>query len=190
MIIGLTGKAGSGKSTAATYLYAYHAFQSVPFAGPLKGMLQALGVEDECLYGSRKEEPLSLLNGRSARHAMQTLGTEWGRDQMGDTFWVNLWAERVKEKRRESFVQNIVADDVRFLNEVKQIWDMGGRVIKIVRPTAEEIKTGAHRSEHAVMGCDYEVYNDGDKRGLYQQIASALVDIRAKSLPSKELALA
>ena len=95
-LIALTGLAGSGKTTAADYLVKAHGFACISFAGPIKSMLRTLGLTalediEEVFEGEGKEKPNRLLCGKSPRFAMQTLGTEWGRDLIGPDLWVNAW---------------------------------------------------------------------------------------------------
>lgn len=56
IIIGLTGLAGAGKSTAARFLEQEHGFSRVPFAGPLKRMALDLGFT-EAEISTGKEQP-------------------------------------------------------------------------------------------------------------------------------------
>ena len=58
VIIGLTGKAGAGKSTAAKILREQFGFVTVPFAGPLKRMSIAAGLSAAEVYGDQKEAPI------------------------------------------------------------------------------------------------------------------------------------
>lgn len=86
------------------------------------------------------------------RHAMKTLGTEWGRNCYWDT-----WARRaVKdaltvlddhlEYNREVGVvpaitrdyDGVVIPDVRFKNEMQVIREAGGKLVRIVRPGYEK----------------------------------------------------
>jgi len=55
--IGFCGPAGAGKSTAAERLMLRWQFQRVRFAGPLKAMMLALGLDPAQVDGDRKEEP-------------------------------------------------------------------------------------------------------------------------------------
>ena len=41
------------------------------------------GMIRRMIDGDLKEAPTPLFEGRTPRHAMQTLGTEWGRDRIG-----------------------------------------------------------------------------------------------------------
>ena len=102
MIVGITGFKGSGKSTVAN-VFTQHGYAYKPFAGPLKAMLMALLLGAEvpqelavrALYGDLKESPMESLGGRTARHAMQTLGTEWGRDLISPSLWTDAWKRSV-----------------------------------------------------------------------------------------------
>lgn len=163
IIIGLCGLAGSGKSTAASMLSQERGFARRPFAYQLKSMLGMLGVPREILDGSRedKEKPLDCLGGRTARHAMQTLGTEWGRNCMRDDFWVYLWLRKVEHFPR------IVADDVRFPNESDTIRKLGGKVIRIERTGAGDRINPGHASEAIhLIPVDAVIKNDGTRDDL------------------------
>lgn len=141
-IIGLTGRMGSGKSTAARILAEQHDYVILPFAAPLKHMLRALGLSEDEVGGRHKERPSPLLNGKTPRHAMQTLGTEWGRAHMGEDFWFNLWARAAADVLDHG--GRVVADDVRFVSEAEPIRLMGGIVLEL---TGRAAVTLAHPSE-------------------------------------------
>lgn len=131
-LIGLIGKKGSGKDTAAEALEAL-GFQNVKFAGALKAMLRMLlayqGADEDTIRrmidGDLKEVPTPLLNGKTPRFAMQTLGTEWGRMLIGPDFWLDT-------AMKKAALADTVITDVRFPNEVKAVKDNGGTVIRIV----------------------------------------------------------
>jgi hypothetical protein len=154
-IIGLTGPIGSGKTAAALALCTV-GFTRIRFAQPLKDMLKALGLSDVELDGSLKEQPCDKLDGRTPRHAMQTLGTEWGRDCMGPGLWVNLW-----KRKALSADAPIVVDDVRFENEMNIIQRLGGKVIFVQRICHQQ-STSTHSSERFAYTPDAIWQNDGD----------------------------
>lgn len=54
IVLGLNGKAGAGKSTAAGILRDRFGFVTVPFAGPLKRMARAAGFSAAEVYGDLK----------------------------------------------------------------------------------------------------------------------------------------
>ncbi len=137
MIIGLLGYRGSGKSSAAKFLSYKYSFELVKYAGPLKKMVSALlsdvGVDpkkiERMIEGDLKEESVDILNGYSPRYVMQTLGTEWARTYLGETFWQNIFKHRVQHL--VDLGRSVVCDDVRFANEAKALKNMGGYLIKI-----------------------------------------------------------
>jgi hypothetical protein len=110
-------------------------------------MLSALGVADRHLYGSPEEKahPLKELGGRSARYAMQTLGCEWGREQMDPNFWVRAWEHALDTEADRGDI--IVADDVRFNTEAEAIEKRGGLLLCIVRSQKDFERTPRHASE-------------------------------------------
>ena len=170
MIIGLTGYAGSGKSTAAQHLVERHGFTLVKFAGPLKSMMRCLGLGDRELEGDLKEQPHRTLSGRSPRFAMQTLGTEWGRDIIGP----NLWVDVAMDSARAALDQGgrVVIDDCRFANEAAAIKFAGGAVVRINRPGVGSVN--GHASEEQELPVDWEIYNVGSIEGVGTVVDAAL----------------
>ena len=160
-IIGLTGPAGAGKSAVAKILMNTYGYRLAPMAGPLKQMLIAGGLSHDDVYGEHKERPSDILGGQTPRHAMQTLGTEWGRDLIHPDIWVNMWTDAYQRiVRTGSLVpkQPVVADDVRFENEVKAIRDLGGVIVEVKRPYYGY--STAHRSEGGVGKTDRYISNN------------------------------
>lgn len=170
MLIGLSGKAGSGKTTVTNYLTTM-GFGTRKFAGPLKSMLsdllisQGVEPEDTTLYieGDLKETPTELLAGKSPRHAMQTLGTEWGRGCIGEDFWVEAALRNLDPG-------DLIFDDVRFPNEALAIRNRGGIVVNVLREDATDV--GRHLSEDALMdfAFNYVIYNDADMDTLFRRV--------------------
>ncbi len=146
-LVGLIGRKGSGKDTAAVTLTA-QGYGNVKFAGALKDMIRNLlvyqglgpGVIEQMVEGDLKEVPTEYLAGRTPRYAMQTLGTEWGRDLIDSDFWVTSAI-----RRAEGHGQTVITD-VRFPNEMAAIEQAGGVVIGIV-PDWIKPTEGEHESE-------------------------------------------
>lgn len=170
-LIGFCGPMGAGKTFAAQRL-ARAGFECMRFAEPLKRMVLALGLERDDVDGSRKETPSAKLGGRTPRHAMQTLGTEWGRLCMGPEFWVEAWAGLADA--RLAVGRKIVVDDIRFANEVAAIRARGGLVIRVERPGLSGLAApAAHASEGLDPGlCDLRLVNFGDE-SFGEQIEAA-----------------
>ena len=162
VLIGITGRKGHGKDTAAEALLG---FEVVKFAGALKAALRAymvyVGLDratiDRMIEGDLKEQPADCFRGRTPRYAMQTFGTEWGRDTIGSDIWTEAFRERAKQFER------VVCTDVRFPNEVALIRSMGGVTVRIVRPNAFYGADFNHVSERYIDGMpvDHEILNNG-----------------------------
>lgn len=146
MIIGITGRKGSGKDTAA-FVFEAAGYEKLKFAGALKEMIAALleyqGVDEDLIFrmleGDLKEVPTHYLGGRTPRHAMQTLGTEWGRKLMHEDLWVDVTMNAADGH------EGVVISDVRFPNEVAAIKDRGGVIYRVERPGVD--RSDEHPSE-------------------------------------------
>lgn len=177
MIVGLYSPAPqSGKSTVAGHLVRTYGFTRKGFADGLRSMantlLLSLGFTQEqadfyLTTGEGKETVLPELGGRTPRYAMQTLGTEWGRQLLGPDFWVTA----VLNDRRPDM---LVIDDVRFPNEYAAIRREGGEVWKVVRPGAGP--TNGHPSEGLLDPLEFDevIVNDGSVEVLIRKTEWAL----------------
>ena len=159
-LIGLYSPApGCGKTTAAS-LFIEH--QRVSFATPLKRavwrLLDGLNLEG-FRYARTDKEAIIPEIGVSARHMMQTLGTEWGRACIHPDFWVMI--ARAETQRIMVYGGSVVIDDVRFPNEATMIRDLGGELWRIERPGV--IYSGDHSSEGGLddITPDRVIVNDG-----------------------------
>ena len=169
-VIGLVGRARSGKSTAAEILRVRWDYGRTRFAGPLKDMLRAIGMTEEEIEGSEKFTPKDWLCGKTPRHAMQTLGTEWGRDCLGKDFWARLLVRRLT-----GHAAHYVVEDVRFLNEAKAIKDLGGVIIRLNRLVADVVRDPHYSElEMADIVPVYRIKNDGTITDLEWELDKVL----------------
>lgn len=190
--IGISGPLGAGKSMAAKLLsYSvsvdYGPTAIHPFAAPLKRMIGALGVDDKYLYGTQaeKELPLDVFGGLSARYAMQTLGTEWGREHFGPFFWCAAW--------RATLPKGVcaIADDVRFPSEADTIFALGGCVIRLVRDLADENKPAQHASEDFTkVPYSFRVVNDKCPTILRERLLTGLNEWQASQAAANPVRVA
>lgn len=183
MIIGFTGKAGAGKTTASNLLRQVilreGSFETRSFARPLKQMLrtyyEGVGLTDEeitaRIAGDLKETPDPYLMGCTPRHAMQTLGTEWGRRQIHPDFWI----EAAFMKPYQGVT--VIFDDVRFPNEAAAIQKRGGTVIRVVRPAQELHDVGFHPSEKQEFDANYVLGNHGSIPDLTDELSRVMRDL-------------
>lgn len=136
-IIAVLGSSKSGKSTIAQRLVDRHGYTRVRFAQPLKDMLMCMGLTKEQVDGPQevRETPCGLLCGKTPRHAMQTLGSEW-RDLIDKRLWARITRKRVNDMI-EIGLTKFVIDDMRFLHEAEMFREIGARVIAVRRPEVE-----------------------------------------------------
>ncbi len=164
MLIGISGKAHSGKDTLGKYLCDEYRCVHYYFAKPLKeGAKVMFGLSDEQI--ANKEVPIEPW-GISPRKIYQLLGTEIGRG-----IDPNVWV-----KNAEMFVKSVpgrtvVITDVRFDNEAIWIRNRGGVVINIVRdkPGIAEWK---HSSEGGLdeKNIDVTITNNGTIEDMCNEV--------------------
>lgn len=128
-------------------------------------MMRAIGLGHAEVDGDRKECPSPILMGRTPRHAMQTLGTEWGRDAIHPKFWVSLWQRAAYDVLDHGGM--VVCDDVRFENEVETIRSVGGVIVKVERAG---LQAGDHVSERFAFSVDHTVVNNGSIDDLFAKV--------------------
>lgn len=121
IIIGLSGKRGSGKTTGAMYLEENYGFKLVSFAKKLKEYAEIM---HPGISKWHKEIPRKELGGETPRTYYISLGEhERYYDQ---DYWL-------KAPKIEDQTGNIVIDDVRFKNEADFIRKLGGKIIRLNR---------------------------------------------------------
>lgn len=151
LLIGLSGKSGSGKDAAGEYLaqaYGYHRFA---FADALKQVLGiAFRFSEAQLWGGEREA-IDWRWGVSPRECLQWLGTEVFRARFPD-----IWIRRLRQDIMDFLAQNgqrpIVVTDVRFRDEALALKRMGAVLIRLEReiPPAPPLAKGekaVHRLE-------------------------------------------
>lgn len=179
MIVGIVGRKQSGKSTVAK-LFKTENTAIVPMAEPLKAMLEAAGVPKSALYGTEEEKntPLEILGGKTGRFAMQTLGSEWGRDMIDVSLWVNMWKAKAKFLSEDGV--DIICDDIRRYDEAVAVEKMGGHLIMITR--ASEQPVDSHQSERYIeqLPFHHKIENDGTLEELEAKIKKVMEAIHER----------
>jgi len=184
LLVGLTGRAGSGKDTAAAYMEDQYAFRAIGFADPLVDMLGAL-IEHVDVDGAwlveraLKEMPMRVI-GRSYRELAQTLGTEWGRALDAD-FWIKIAAYRVQQIHQLG--DNVVITDVRFANEAAWVRQMGGHLVQLLRDDAAPVRMHVSEQQIDLVKAERTLVNNGSKATLQDQIVRLIDQLRDGDAP-------
>jgi len=183
MLIGICGLKWNGKTTAAKYLNQQYSFVHTKFASSLKNMMRSLlsnaGLDVETIErkieGDLKEVPCEILGGKTPVFAMQTLGTEWGRDCISPYFWGDIWERRAQNAIDAG--RSVVVDDVRFENEYNRVKGMGGYVVHLV---GRSDVVNPHVSEDLswLKNPDFIVENKEDFGHLFRQLDRVVKTIK------------
>lgn len=131
------------------------------FATPLYDMLYAMLGDTEIDFVDGLENhkndilPFSP-NGITIRKALQTLGTEWGRDVVGEGIWANLLCARINgvcERYADSgtFTPVIIVSDHRFVSEANVVREAFTHVFSVYVSRIEAEPQIEHRSEQDII---------------------------------------
>lgn len=189
MIVAFSGPKGAGKSTAMEALHPLPSHTAnipgewvhLAFAESLKRMLAALIGWEAINDRELREKPHPLLGGKTPRYALQTLGTQWGRELISVDVWVHVWRERAREVIKAG--SHVVTDDLRFANEEEAVRDMGGCIIEVHRSGVHRDKS--HESEAYTPDYHYLAINNKTPEGLAQRVRE-LVDLYSDRLNAED----
>lgn len=176
-IIGITGRAGSGKDSVYQILAdeLNHPVQRIAFADRLReSAMAALGLFPEQAKQIKEEGEIVLyIDGMEAgsisgREYLQLYGTEAHRDIFGDDFWI-----KEAMKKNVSGVITVITD-VRYANEAETILKNGGVIWEIKRP-GDLIDESSHRSEVPISRSYVSrvINNDGQLDDLRYEVVRA-----------------
>lgn len=181
MLIGIAGRARSGKDTVAAALASNLGLYQYAFAEPLKVMLKSV-FGDHFHVGDRSG--ICPETGRTYRHMMQTLGTELGRNLWNEEVWINLVQRRWEKLQQHPVTAATVFDarmgpegykgmilsDVRFPSEADWIARKGGVVVMVNRAAIHGV--GMHASEQQDLSpyVNHRIDNDGTLEDLYAKV--------------------
>ena len=188
ILIGLTGRARSGKSTASEHLVGTYMLEHYAFADPLRdGLMAIFNLDPSDFEGDRKEQPLAWLD-RSPRQLMQSMGTEWARNTVHPDVWVKLAEQNLDYMTKAlGAVLGFVVSDVRFENEAELIRRRGGTIVHISRADAQAVNP--HVSEAGVAGNkdDLLMLNNGTVEEFLRSLDEVFLMIRERQQQPKQL---
>lgn len=129
-VIGLSGKAGSGKDFIAQNILKPLGYHQFSLAWHFKiGLVGESKASHEEVFKTKPEH---------VRRMLQQKGTEQGRDVFGDNVWCNHIKEWFIVLNENWGINKFVIPDVRFPNEVEFIQKMDGKVFRIFAPKRVE----------------------------------------------------
>lgn len=199
-LIGLGGKLRAGKDAAADYLADTHGYHKLGMSDALNEALLKLNPwitgtvpnavsvfgEEVRLTPIRYQELHDAVGYVQAktfpevRRLLQVLGTEVGRDMIGQDVWVNIAEKRIKALLDAGVPVVITA--VRFPNELEMIRKLGGTAVWIERASeargaSEEVS--GHASEQSVSMRDFPraIGNHGTLEELYVNVEALIENI-------------
>jgi hypothetical protein len=178
-LIGIAGKARSGKDTFANFLVEEHGFYKMAFANPVKAAASVIfDWPLELVFKDEIKEWKSPMWEITGREAFQKLGTEAIRGTFGDDFWVKRWAcDYIKVKDKQS----VVVSDVRSDLEAEVIRGLGGVIVHMERGSAGLFGAlAAHSSEAPIKynrKADVKVNNNGNLEQLGHEAGSLVAFI-------------
>lgn len=180
-LVGLTGKAGSGKDTAAEGLtdHVVMKFATPVYLGVYRiNQWIRLSLKEQVDYGFDEFVHLQKLVDKvgwdkakenpEVREALQKYGTEAGRDIHGGDCWVNAWKRAYQALPKGTKVK---VTDVRFPNEDKAIKELEGVVIEVLGPPRRAGVNSTHASEQGIgRRADITLVNEGTVEDLHKAI--------------------
>jgi hypothetical protein len=190
-LIGIMGKAGSGKDSFAARLVSHHGYRRLAFADPLKELAVSLDpiLQLDASWGGhhiRLTEILSSMAGwhqakqlPAVRQYLQNLGVSV-RDYVGEDSWIRAVANRA------AFVPGpVVVTDVRFHNEADWIQRAHGALVRIVRPGLDDRDGHVSENELNARVANHVIVNDKGLDSLHQTadlLAEQLIHEQARRL--------
>lgn len=172
-LVGICGKARAGKDTVADLLCDTSSRGLIvapgnnhiksPMAGPLKAGIQA--IFGKLPSDEEKEDPVPGFE-FTWRRAMQTLGTEWGRELDVD-IWTKIQQHNLEAAK--GFADMFVVPDIRFDNEAEWLFANDGILVEVRREGVPLV--APHQSE---AGLGYTpsiiIYNNGTLEDLRESV--------------------
>lgn len=163
-LIAIVGQKGHGKDTVCSMIQnKLHSriVERFAFGDFLKGEIaDACGVSIPYI---NQQKPLF-------RPILQWWGTEFRRGQ-DENYWTN--------KARRAIIKSIhdlaVITDCRFLNEAAMVRDMGGILVRVVRPAIKDGDQHQSETEQEQILVHHHIINDGDLAHLHEEVVKLLV---------------
>lgn len=205
-IIGVSGKARSGKNVFAEYLATElyektrQPYVLMAYADVLKNMVQEeFDLSWEQLWGNEKE-----VDDKRYRKVLKYMGgVRSDRDELPSPYWTgreimqafgsfyrsidpNFWVKKLFRIMEEKEYNNVIVTDVRYPNEVDPILERGGYHIRIYRDIENKIHGQGHSSETS-LDEDYKIDFSIKNNNTLDHLRIVAVDTAAAILEMEKL---
>jgi hypothetical protein len=200
-IVGVGGNLRSGKDTFADFLVKNHGYTKVFMSEPLVEAMELLNpliitpknnvirfndrlFDLEGEFGSMAEAYTEIKKIPEVRRFLQVLGTDVGRNLIGEDTWVNIAKKKLLDLAREG--KPAVITGIRFPNEFEMIENIDGYSVwvdRYVEDTRDEsIRT--HASETSVSPEDFRtiILNNGTLEDLERKATAYHNDLLSESI--------
>ncbi len=190
VLLAVLGRKRSGKDTFSDYIIKKYGFIKYSFADPLKKGIQAFfNLSNEQLYDEKLKETIDERWGVSPRTLFQVIGTDIFQHSIKSFFpelkgeprkhWVILFKEWYLDLIQKNPNAFVIVSDARFLHELNEIKNLGGIIIKIIRPLSEK-NSDLHQSEKEIDDIpdeliNYKIKNDSTLESFYQKINDIII---------------
>tara|TARA_B100001758_G_scaffold247955_1_gene269079 strand:- start:8016 stop:8540 length:525 start_codon:yes stop_codon:yes gene_type:complete len=173
MIIGISGKIGSGKDECGQYLVDNYGFKIIKFATIIKKVAVMMTGESYETQISQEGKQKYLKDwGMTIREFQQLLGTDAVRNGLHNDAWV---IATLKDYHPD---ENWVVTDTRFENEADKVKALGGTLIRVDRPN-NPFPQSDHPSETSLDNYmfDHYIANDSTISALHLKTAKIMSHI-------------
>lgn len=176
-LLGFAGKMGSGKSTAIKLIkeeLTERSVELIKLAEPLYDIQEYIYRRISSVY----KRPDDFIKDRKL---LQFLGTNWGRDTISTSLWVDIWKAEVTHILQNAPDILVVCDDIRFDEEASMLKALGGTLVQIQTEEKRIEDTGfsGHKSESGVdfKHVDFIIENNG----TLDDLKNALLEINSRT---------
>ena len=147
MIVGISGRMGSGKDTVAEIIkrqFKDKNFEIISFADPLKNFcVQYLGLSYDDVYTQEGKMKFNEFWNMTNREILQKVGTDALRNGFDKDVWVKIMELHILNNSQKNFI----IPDVRFDNEAELVNKHSGIMLNIVRDC---VNKDTHVSEKGI----------------------------------------
>ena len=169
IIVGINGRADTGKDTIAARLIEQHGFQVFAFATPIWAALEEVGAIDEHRLHDRtyKESPLPGI-GKSPRQLAQEVG-DYGR-ALHPQLFIHAAEVSLHVFKLVHRCDRVVFSDVRLESEAEWISSKGGAIWCVTRNGVAPVRAHLTEGYLPLNMIDQGIHNDGTVEQLHERV--------------------